>query len=651
MTTTTTGVEATRRSWTIPADAEAATRKAVDKANRTITRNGLAAYAVEVEPAPPVPEFDMSNGCDGYRQIDGFNWPILRGEPVRVLCWHEKITFTVIGEVPCLADWQFVAVLQRDPHAGTMTRVVPGLEVNLDALRGRDASECDHCNVDRLRNKVYAVRHAVTGELKQVGSTCLRAFLGIEVSLPDAAFGIDDIDAHMDSLGEGGFGGGESIAFTSLDVMAVTVRMVDEYGWVKRVRYEDEPGFGRIPTASRVADVLYPANTWHAREASREVWASLTPEDHRRAADVLAYARTIEQDSEYAKNLAQVAAGDRVSRSNVGILASAVPGYNRHVERIIMERRRATSAHVGEVKERWIFHGLTVTRVDVVEGDYGTTYKTKMVDADGNLFAWAASSFYADKGDVVNVTAAIKAHEIYVGRGELAPGTADGNGDGERTRLRGLRVEKVKPYLGGRENAWYVTMFDADGREVTWKATVNPPRCKAGDRVDLLADMVIYETRLTNGRVAESMPGPALPHRLAKAPKAPKAPAKRKPCAAPATADSEPVSAPAAPAAPPVAAREGWAWGMTDSGEWLTILGSAWDTPPLAPTADQAQRPPALDAEWRRDRATLARVREMWHPGVSGSGLAYLIIERAPAPAPAPVDDDADIWAEFAALV
>lgn len=75
-------------------------------------------------------------------------------------------------------------------------------------------------------------------------------------------------------------------------------------------------------------------------------------------------------------------------------------------------------------------------------------------------------------------------------------------------------------------------------------------------------------------------------------------------------------------------AREGWSWGTTDSGEWLTILGSHWSSPTLYDTAEEATlaKPVALDQPWNADRAVLAYVRETYHPGVT-SGQAYCVLK------------------------
>lgn len=69
--------------------------------------------------------------------------------------------------------------------------------------------------------------------------------------------------------------------------------------------------------------------------------------------------------------------------------------------------------------------------------------------------------------------------------------------------------------------------------------------------------------------------------------------------------------------------RTGWAYGLLiGSREWLTIPGSAYTTPALAPAPDQAVKPPGRAHEpW-----ALARVEEVDHPGVT-LGCAYRVLE------------------------
>lgn len=75
-------------------------------------------------------------------------------------------------------------------------------------------------------------------------------------------------------------------------------------------------------------------------------------------------------------------------------------------------------------------------------------------------------------------------------------------------------------------------------------------------------------------------------------------------------------------------AREGYSAGTTDSGEWLTILGSYHAAPVLYATMAEARAAiPANLHPSLAERMVVKLVREVYHPGVTGSGHAYRIIE------------------------
>lgn len=403
------------RSWVVPASAEQYARERVERVNKRIRRHGLTPYVLTVEPAPPVPEFEKS-GATGWTVIDGIDWPVIDGKPCPVL-WHEQVKITLTGEPPRYAGWDFIATIEADAFAGTLTRVVPGVEVNLDALRARDASECDHCNVDRDRHSVYAVRHAETGEIKQVGSTCLTAFLGVHVSLSDvdAVLSTGTLEDDLGGLGGGGWADIDR-SVSPVDVLAIAVYLVARHGWLSKSNASD---MGGKPTAYMITDVLAPGSDRATREFSREVWSALSKDDHETGAAILAYAREIDGDSEWCKNLRAVANGERVSLKNVALLASAVPSYNKHVERVIMERARLESTYQGATGERWIFPALTVTRADPRENTFSpwqeVTYLVKFMDRDGNMFVWSATRFGFKPGDVVDVLATVKEHREFRG--------------------------------------------------------------------------------------------------------------------------------------------------------------------------------------------------------------------------------------------
>ena len=101
---------------------------------------------------------------------------------------------TVTGEAPCYGGWRFLAALDATPAAdgavNWIVRCAPG--VDDDALnRGQlRQGACDHCETVRPgRRHLYAVQHTDTGELRQVGSTCIKDFLGWSTMTPPPSCG------------------------------------------------------------------------------------------------------------------------------------------------------------------------------------------------------------------------------------------------------------------------------------------------------------------------------------------------------------------------------------------------------------------------------------------------------------------------------
>lgn len=84
----------------------------------------------------------------------------------------------VLGEVPRVDGWEFVARVDHEGAAVVVCRS-PGCAVDLpSSLWSASAQVCDHCGVRRPRKQTYVLVDA-SGELKRVGSTCLKDFFGL----------------------------------------------------------------------------------------------------------------------------------------------------------------------------------------------------------------------------------------------------------------------------------------------------------------------------------------------------------------------------------------------------------------------------------------------------------------------------------------
>lgn len=80
------------------------------------------------------------------------------------------------GEPPALAGWTLAAVVDHRGEEPRL-RVASSAAPALDPQRFREP-RCDHCRLRRRRVETYVVWHAATQRLRQVGTGCLRDFLG-----------------------------------------------------------------------------------------------------------------------------------------------------------------------------------------------------------------------------------------------------------------------------------------------------------------------------------------------------------------------------------------------------------------------------------------------------------------------------------------
>lgn len=333
----------------------------------------------------------------------------------------EMVDFTLHGAPLSLGGWTFAATITWDSETGlAITRSAPGVEVDLSAHR--DASLCEHCNTKRQRIDTYVVvrtdgtTHGIA-ESKQVGSSCLAAFLGIDAESALWMLGFEDeLGGQLD---EEFRTGGYEVRHGTEYLLALAAAAVERYGWAASGQER--------PTAGRVRNVLNPPTGKYAEAARAEAFelSNAIKTEGSTAAErgkaVLEFVRSdaFGGDSDYVVNLKNACAGETVAPRNINLVVSAVSAYKRHVEREVARQAEAAAApstHVGTIKERLRNLSLTVTMTRWFEGDYGTTTLIGFVDDAGNRFKWFASGHYDfEAGDEVVLTGTVKEHTEYKG--------------------------------------------------------------------------------------------------------------------------------------------------------------------------------------------------------------------------------------------
>lgn len=202
--------------YLIPQENLARLREKLEKLNKKAKKLGVEPIRLEVLPEP-VDEVNEETGevSRSYRVL-------------------------VEGEAPSLNGWEFVATINHLEEANLL-RAVPGKEI---PRHFRDVpSWCQHCKQSRKRNDTYVVRKIENDEHLQVGSSCLRDFLGHPDPHGYARWAeyLAEFDEFARSMGERGESGGYQL-FDLEHYLYYVSAVIREDGWVSRKMASDSYG-------------------------------------------------------------------------------------------------------------------------------------------------------------------------------------------------------------------------------------------------------------------------------------------------------------------------------------------------------------------------------------------------------------------------
>lgn len=367
-------------------------RDRLHKANRRLTRAGIT-------------EFFTWTETPGTMTVDR------DGVDVKV----EIITFEVNRPAICYQGWQFMASVDF-VEGGVVVNTVAGLPLG-DLPRPED-HHCDHCETDRYRRYTYLLRHTETGEVVQVGKTCLELFLGVRPS----ALWVLGFD-----IGELNFGGGSG--FAREDVTFPT-RSLLKLGWlaaeegadfVSRKKAREDGGIATVDlvNAALLGDHIPAEPRLHA--LVRKAMSSYETVDEALVDDLIATGMNAGGD--YGANLQAVLSSENVPSHHFPLLISVIGVYLRERDRRnVRKGQTVSSGFLAEVGEKVSSVPATILTLREVYSAYG--YSTLLVaqTPEGHLIKWfgkvpdEVGGVELEEGQkIVFATATVKAHEEYGG--------------------------------------------------------------------------------------------------------------------------------------------------------------------------------------------------------------------------------------------
>lgn len=351
----------------------------------------------------------IENKCSKYG-LD-FNFEVTGEEFKKANDHMERFVVVDVDGKAVIENWRFVATLEHTTEGNVIRSYAQDVEI--PAYFRTCEAKCDHCNSNRYRKDTYIVQNTTTGELKQVGKSCLKDYTN-GWSAEAVARYLSYFNALEEyEAGESLCGGFTKHYYSREEILLAAVELTSKIGFVSKQKAADEE---KESTAAKVIDFMSPSS------AAQEEMAKIgyNPEtDKNKAAvkDMLAWLEVQEADSQYIRNLQILCKQEYLEYRDLGIVVSLPAAYHKALVKAEENKKRieeSESEFVGTIKERIVVENVSIKCVARYETEYGVTNVYRMVDELGNIYVWKSGKYIED-AEKITIKGTVKAHSEFRG--------------------------------------------------------------------------------------------------------------------------------------------------------------------------------------------------------------------------------------------
>ena len=319
----------------------------------------------------------------------------------------QKFIIVEVDGRAIVEDWEFLATVEHKEH-GNIIRTYS--DVNIPEHYRTASPICEHCNSKRYRKDTYLIKNTVTGDIKQVGKSCLQDYTnGLSAEAVAKFLSYFDKLATFDN--QNAIGAGVHRYISTRDFLNACQAIINVYGYVSRKMAQEAIELhDRIiqTTSSRASDLIFP-NRWNEKEVNVMLKKGVDPKTDLVKEQVdkqIAWILNNEYNSVYINNLKILVQSEFSEWRDLGILSSLSASYFKAME---TEKKRAEreakkeanvakSTHVGSIGDK-IETELTYEKTHTFSSDYGICYVHLFKDENDNAFKWTTSKdlFFNDE--------------------------------------------------------------------------------------------------------------------------------------------------------------------------------------------------------------------------------------------------------------
>ncbi len=308
---------------------------------------------------------------------------------------YEYPVLVIEGEPVKFNGYKFLAVAEVIEGQVVTRSIAGGTEVKPSQVK---VGFCAHCQTNRARKKLLFVENEETGLVKQVGSSCVKDFLGWNFTA-SALITEEDFEEEY-----GGYTGGGFSGIGTLSVATLAVKVVKEIGYIKEVTRDTVLGyfFGSYSQRS---------------DLEKTYGKSFTEAEYAEGQALINFAQNFAGDSSYAENLRAIAQLQFQRYETIGILISAIRAKERLAEQEVAQQTAKVykSEQIAPTGER-VELAVKVLASNTFETQFGSTTLWTFESGEFKV-KWFDSgySFNAEIGDELIIKGTVKGSDEYKG--------------------------------------------------------------------------------------------------------------------------------------------------------------------------------------------------------------------------------------------
>lgn len=305
--------------------------------------------------------------------------------------------------IPQINGWEFIGRIDHaNGEVGNIVRALPN-KVVPEQYRTTGCT-CDHCNINRFRRDTYVLQNVETKETKQVGSSCLKDFLGHD---PVKLAKIAELLSYANECARGYtniIGDDHRYLILAEFLQFVSMATRHQGYFVSRSLAKDK---GMTCTSSAALDLMYAHDVDH--------WEQISKADEELAEKAIEWATALSESgkdlSDYEHNINVLAVSGAIEFRSCGYAASIINAYQRATD-----PRPAyvpkVSNYLGEKGKKIDLVG-TFKHVSPTNGRF-PGYRYTFADDDGNLVVWFTGiNLDIERGSKCHVAGKVKDHSEY----------------------------------------------------------------------------------------------------------------------------------------------------------------------------------------------------------------------------------------------